>query len=514
MLAVQRPRMGSSQEQNIDLSHTCRSGALAAVYGDCCCRIPLSTLAAVERTRRPRRSLTRRPDSQAHGSVSSMASTRAPNPAGAPLLSDNESRLITSFFDTVQSDEYTNYGEGLNFSDAWYDLPPQFMGTATSFGQQPSAPLIVPSDSIHGFPIDLNFSNPSVLMLPPSQPSLQHSQPTHVSPAHTPPLRETPSEDVLAAATLLQTAPGSGRLPPGALFSHEQRYYPSGSMAPPSMAHGRQQSIHGYTADAHSGAGQDPRDDEHAHTISDMVFGSSMQGSTTRLSAPPVDMRWGSDLSFSGTQNFIPRSERDTSESMSREQMKLLDSLEVSASAGNTRPPSPVMANGQASPAAGPSRRISGQSETANGTSAAAKPRRRRKTVTSEDAAENYEEDAAPEGSQKAAASRKRASTQSAVRQENEAQAPAPKRRRKSTNAAGTKPPRENLTEEQKRENHIRSEQKRRGYIKESFENLCLLVPGLDGSGFSKSAVLQLSGDYLQKLLGEIDQLRQELGED
>ncbi|GAB7352822.1 hypothetical protein MBLNU459_g3436t1 [Dothideomycetes sp. NU459] len=66
-------------------------------------------------------------------------------------------------------------------------------------------------------------------------------------------------------------------------------------------------------------------------------------------------------------------------------------------------------------------------------------------------------------------------------------------KRRKSESAAQARAnalARKNLTEEQKRENHIKSEQKRRNIIKEGYRDLNDLVPNLKQGGFSKSAVL------------------------
>ncbi|KZZ93931.1 Helix-loop-helix DNA-binding protein [Ascosphaera apis ARSEF 7405] len=60
---------------------------------------------------------------------------------------------------------------------------------------------------------------------------------------------------------------------------------------------------------------------------------------------------------------------------------------------------------------------------------------------------------------------------------------------------------RENLSEEQKRANHILSEQKRRDLIKNGFEDLCTLVPKLNGGGFSKSMMLVQAADWLEDLL-------------
>jgi heteromeric Ino2p/Ino4p transcription factor len=56
-----------------------------------------------------------------------------------------------------------------------------------------------------------------------------------------------------------------------------------------------------------------------------------------------------------------------------------------------------------------------------------------------------------------------------------------------SPTAGGDKP---RLTEAQKKENHIRSEQKRREAIREGFDRLASIVPGLEGQGRSEAVVL------------------------
>jgi heteromeric Ino2p/Ino4p transcription factor len=56
-----------------------------------------------------------------------------------------------------------------------------------------------------------------------------------------------------------------------------------------------------------------------------------------------------------------------------------------------------------------------------------------------------------------------------------------------SPTAAGDRP---RLTEAQKKENHIRSEQKRREAIREGFDRLASIVPGLEGQGRSEAVVL------------------------
>lgn len=70
---------------------------------------------------------------------------------------------------------------------------------------------------------------------------------------------------------------------------------------------------------------------------------------------------------------------------------------------------------------------------------------------------------------------------------------------------------RENLSEQQKRLNHITSEQKRRNLIQQGFNEIHSLVPTLRGNrerGDSKSTVLLKTVDYLQELRMGNDRLR------
>ncbi|EKG17932.1 hypothetical protein MPH_04881 [Macrophomina phaseolina MS6] len=94
-----------------------------------------------------------------------------------------------------------------------------------------------------------------------------------------------------------------------------------------------------------------------------------------------------------------------------------------------------------------------------------------------------------------------------------------PKKHRDSTTETpakkrtGPKQPRENLSEEQKRSNHILSEQKRRNLIKQGFDELNELVPGLKAGGFSKSSTLMEGAKFLETLIVGNKILRQVLGE-
>ncbi|KAF3923825.1 hypothetical protein ABW21_db0203238 [Orbilia brochopaga] len=92
---------------------------------------------------------------------------------------------------------------------------------------------------------------------------------------------------------------------------------------------------------------------------------------------------------------------------------------------------------------------------------------------------------------------------------------PAQKRRRRDTDAGGSgagssgeeigadgkRSDRPRLTEEEKKNNHIASEQKRRMAIRDGFDRLTELVPGIEGQGRSESIVLRKTVDYMRKVI-------------
>ncbi|KAF2246926.1 hypothetical protein BU26DRAFT_392911, partial [Trematosphaeria pertusa] len=59
------------------------------------------------------------------------------------------------------------------------------------------------------------------------------------------------------------------------------------------------------------------------------------------------------------------------------------------------------------------------------------------------------------------------------------------------------------LTEAQKKENHIRSEQKRREAIREGFDRLASIVPGMEGQGRSEAVVLEATIKYMREQIVE-----------
>ena len=85
---------------------------------------------------------------------------------------------------------------------------------------------------------------------------------------------------------------------------------------------------------------------------------------------------------------------------------------------------------------------------------------------------------------------------------------------RQRQQGAGRKSTRENLTEAQKRRNHIESEQKRRTYVKRGQDKLMSLVPALHGANVSKAEVLQQTYEYVERLHYENNLLRSRLRTD
>lgn len=87
---------------------------------------------------------------------------------------------------------------------------------------------------------------------------------------------------------------------------------------------------------------------------------------------------------------------------------------------------------------------------------------------------------------------------------------PGPSSARASSTSGGDKE-RPRLTEQEKKNNHIASEQKRRAAIREGFDRLTELVPGLEGQGRSESVVLRKTVEFIRMKLQERRELIAEI---
>ncbi|ESZ90615.1 hypothetical protein SBOR_9003 [Sclerotinia borealis F-4128] len=442
MLAIQRPSMGSSKPPNLDM-----------------------------------------PFGYAFDSNSTFPfpSPTAPAP-GPPLLDDSESNLLDSFFDGVSSDHFnydffSNTHDGGELGGGWEELPPTFMGTRVTFGQQPQ---LSNEMSI------MNFGEMNNGMHPPL------SQ-THLPPQNT-------SAEVLAAATVLQNGSNARSHSIGSETLFGNHGIPSQSL----NRHVRPQSMSHYPTPT---LGLDrPRDGFMRDTLyTEMMFGPNHAGPDLMRRPKPVpqkvDIRWGSDVGFGSSQGFVPPSNANIEEAESK-RLKALNefigaALGAESSAETTRPSSPMVQRDL------PTRRQSSGVVKKEDTEP---PRKRRKSKFSstEDGGED-DEDSLPIVDER----KKRKSVVKGIGS-SPGSLEGGHKRRKSTSAAA-KISRENLTENQKRENHIKSEQKRRTLIREGFEDLGELVPGLRGGGFSKSAILVMTADWLEELMQGNEVLRQRI---
>jgi hypothetical protein len=95
-------------------------------------------------------------------------------------------------------------------------------------------------------------------------------------------------------------------------------------------------------------------------------------------------------------------------------------------------------------------------------------------------------------------------------------------KKRKRSESEDEKPKRDLLTEDEKRINHVVSEQRRRALIRDGFQALVSLTPALQtqpvntgpgntGGSHSKSTILFKAADYIKELQQQVDQLKSQL---
>ncbi|KAL2257872.1 hypothetical protein VTK26DRAFT_9063 [Humicola hyalothermophila] len=485
-----------------------------------------------------------------------------PVPEGSELLDNNEMKYLSNFFEgvTVHNGSYGTsmlFGEGLGgfYTNRWC-FPPELVGHEVSYGT--AAGGLVEST----FPGVAHLSGqeshslrPTPNMMLPPMPAQQPSssqQPQHPQHHQQPQHRlgdQHASADVLAAATALSRSSGA---------QFDMLYSPNQD-TPSSVSHSVGPARHRphYGEPGSGEANQPPSSQATPGQFNSLVF-PPLRGdeSYRRRARPPVDeVQFGSDPNFNRTtSNFVPQSERETTEAISAEQLLVMSCLERNVSAAPTRAPSPT----SWSPQSPSGRRNSLLSPVKLKTMShnpltpeeldddgSGRPKKRRRSTKPGDA--NMDEDAmrpsasALIGQASVPGSTslpiRKLSTTPALRRTKptgpltpEAEAAAgtgpgssagSKKRRKSaapggTTAAGApaKAPRENLTEEQKRENHIRSEQKRRNIIKNGFNDLTAVVPTLAGGGYSKAAMLNMTADWLAQIMEENEKLRKRLAQE
>jgi hypothetical protein len=311
--------------------------------------------------------------------------------------------------------------------------------------------------------------------------------------------------DVLAAATLLQNGhpSRSQRLGNETLFANQDVSVPVPSQT-------NSQSLMAYnplrTRQIPSKQEEYIRDTYYA----EMMFGPPASDGRPQPKAPPspskaTDIHWGSDAGFRSGRGFVAPPGQASVKDIEQNMMHVVECLEAQVNtASSTHPSSPIVSCRESVRRSIAKDTIDNDEQDGSDS----RPRRRKKSKTK---SEENDEDAGDEDGVVLKSPRKR--RPKPTNHPSATQSSSPAKRRKSTASSATKHPRENLTEDQKRENHIRSEQKRRTLIKEGFDDLGELVPDLREGGHSKSAALVMAADWLEDLINGNELLRARLQE-
>ncbi|EAW14083.1 basic helix-loop-helix domain-containing protein [Aspergillus clavatus NRRL 1] len=398
-------------------------------------------------------------------------------PPGPALLDDNESNMLDNFFTTMNSNHFTDdfwlrnqtnkFLDPINFE--WStELPPTFEGSTTSLGQ----PSHAQDMDKHG---------------------------TGLMPNHT-----NTNSDILAAASMLyQNGMVGSDINP--TYGHHFPSIPDMNFnRPVTNGHGKNPQPSNHVAIEQPSA-TPARLPVGFHT-SEMLFDvREPMSAEQQASAKVGPLHWGSDISFMD-QGYIAPPDQPNEEERTKELLVKLECLEPQSSAANTRAPSPERTASSYNPQwteSGPAGPLHNLPRDFNrGLEEFSQPKKRQRVSIKQEDDENSDADSARPRSRRS----KSSAGGKPRRTSNETS-------RKPKLQQSNKAARENLTEEQKRNNHILSEQKRRNLIRQGFDDLCSLVPGLNGGGFSKSAMLTQAADWLEEILRGNDILKAQLAE-
>ncbi|OBT43891.1 hypothetical protein VE00_05347 [Pseudogymnoascus sp. WSF 3629] len=430
---------------------------------------------------------------------SSNSLYRLPSPPplapGPSLLDDTDTRFLDSFFDGVSSDQYLINDPNDAWNYDWQDLPPDFLGTTSSFGPQMEP---VTNDIQHlTFP---EFRNSLGLM----------------------PEQLDPSEDVMTAASVLRNGNNNYQNNQNNQSNHQNTHHSNAFMAPASRSQLMSPPYNNHSNGMIKPEQQPPTTQQRKMSnrpedyIRHASMSEAMYGPAPTSYAPhpsgkkKVEIKWGSDSGFNTGRRFVAPPNTITLDQLDESIISQLECLQPGSNV-STRASSPT---GSKIPQAG-ERRLEMISEGArDDDEGGERPKKRKKNKGKEGVYESY----ALEQSQSTPNTKiprkrrpKSFGTPTGSDSPNRASPPLHKRLKPTTGGTSLSTPkmaRENLTEDQKRENHIKSEQKRRTLIKEGFEDLNELVPELRGGGFSKSAVLIMAADWLEELVRRNEGLR------
>lgn len=288
-------------------------------------------------------------------------------------------------------------------------------------------------------------------------------------------------------AAVLATMPHSGHQniypPRTSSLSHASFQVTPGMQAP------RDYTNHTLSSDptpSHNRHARPARPNEDGTLFRDMYFGTP----SSNLQRPAEQqLRFGSDALFARSRGYVPP-EHESSEALEEKRKTITRGALIP----NTRPSSPIGNMEASTPIV--HEHINGNVKEEEITDSSLMGRTKGKAKMEE------EEDDENTAQTSCKPVRKRKG-----KDPSEPASAPPGKRRKSAPSQANKPPRENLTDAQKRENHIQSEKKRRSAIKEGYENLAFIVPALKRTGYSKSAMLYVAADWLETLVKENEEI-------
>ncbi|KAI0973007.1 hypothetical protein F4678DRAFT_34967 [Xylaria arbuscula] len=414
--------------------------------------------------------------------------TCPPSSHGNPILNPNDNNLLGSFFTDMQTNQWLmqNLG-GMDYSgQLFHQVAPDLLGHSTSFGAEaPRNPFSAPEPQSSPVHLRDGFTFAQNEMPPPAPPPMRQQLgqlPTYQPRPHLQ-LQQprTFQEQDFFHAPVEQDAHTDAAASLTSLFSGHQNPYSSSlsNMNRSYPLHNTQQ-LGGFQS-SFSRPQPIQGDDDPVRPV---------RSEKLRV---PLELQWGSDASFAPSKVFVPP-QHESSEALEKKRMDTMMALKLLSNSNTDSQASSSTGNQEAA--------ISADSENRNRNFSVegnlATPHKRPLKSKAQAEGGNDSEKKASGSSNTTARKRKPRLNESP--DSTSAIPETTGKRRKSAPITG-KPPRENLTDAQKRENHIKSEQKRRQAIKEGFADLSFIIPTLQNGGYSKASILSQTGDWMEELI-------------